>query len=604
MASLRIESGESDIRDVDLGDLEPSDEVSIGRDPRNRLTFADPWLSRFHARIRRDGDRFFLEDLGSRNGTFLNGGRVGRQLQLADGDLVALGDVEIRFQAPKPRSILPPRPPASDPLPRDNTLMLHTRDLSYRQQQRDERASTLLPRLHEVASALISDYPLDDLTVLVLDLALQSVSAERGAMLLRPRRAAEVPAFELPALGRIDPPRGASRALLDTPRKVPTLPLEIPSAVEIRRARSAKGAQGADGLDLAVARGFDGEEITISRTILEQVLANQQAVLTLDAQSDRRFDASLSLQLQGVRSILCVPLWNNREVIGVLYLDHRLQDRRFSEDDLRLVGLIANMAAVKIENLYLLEERLDRQRLDEQLRVGAQIQRHFLPSESPQVPHYDLYGVNHSCFQIGGDYFDFVRLSDQRWAVVLADVSGKGIGAALLMAMLQASLRALAQDGRDPASLMARLNHLLVERSPESKYATVFYAELDPSTHTLEYVNAGHVPPGLVRRSDGTVEDLGATGPVVGLVDEVQFESRRIELAPEEILLLCTDGVTELENEDGEEMGRDRLRQILAEEGTSALELAAAIHQAQVSFCGGGRFDDDSTVVALRRLSP
>ena len=564
-------------------------------------------MSRFHARIVRRRGAHVLEDLGSRNGTYLNGGRLAEGVALVHDDRVALGDIELCFQV----GDLAEENDESwtHALPKETTVLLSSRELTYEEQQtRPGTEGTggwemgLLPALHTVASALISDYPLDELTQVVLDRAREAVRAERGALLLLPRKPVARTVLRLPMpppdAAEDDDETGALESPEDRPSKVPTLPLEV-----LTLKRKVSTVPDPDDLELVASHGFEsGEEVSISRTILRQVMENERAVLTLDAQSDSRFDSSMSLRLQGVRSILCLPLWNNHRVLGALYLDQRMRGRSFTESDLRLAGLVANMAAVKIENLFLLEERLENRRLEEQLRVGAEIQRRLLPDASPEVEGYDFFGVNRSCEQVGGDYYDFVPHGDDGLSIVLADVAGKGVGAALLMAMLQASLRALCHDGRPPARVVERLDRLLLERTPASKFATLFYGELDLVNHTLEYVNAGHVPPGLLRRANGEIEELPPTGPVVGLIEGACFESRTVSIEPGATLLLCTDGITELENPKGEELGFEILRELLAEVPLSAAELSETIHTRQISFCGSESFDDDSTVVVMRRL--
>ena len=590
MSVVRILGGGEPGRQLEIGN-----ELSIGRDPRNDLSIADPWLSRFHARLVRRRGSYVLEDLGSRNGTYLNGGRVAEGITLADGDRIELGDLEMRYLENADDGALGDESASWDPaLPRESTVLLNSRELTYGEEQAEQTASGRgrdhghLPALHTVASALISDYPLEELTRVVLRMARKVVGAERCALLLLPRRRRRSASLQL------DVP--AAPGAPSRPHRVPTLPMDL---LDIQK---AAGHQNAEDLELSAAHGFEqGEEISISRTILREVLENERAVLTLDAQSDARFDASMSLRLQGVRSILCVPLWNNQRVIGVLYLDQRMQGRGFNEGDLRLAGLVANMAAVKIENLYLLEERLEKRRLEEQLRVGAEIQRRLLPAENPNVGGYDLFGENRSCEQVGGDYYDFIPKTGDKLAVVLADVAGKGVGAALLMAVLQASLRALAQDARRPESLVDRINRVLVERSPGSKYATLFYGELDLREHTFQYVNAGHVPPALLRTAEGEVQALQSSGPVVGLLEEAGFKSRTVAFDPGSTLLICTDGITELENHQGEELGRGVLEEVLAEPFGSAREVAEALHRRQVAFCGRETFDDDSTVLVVHR---
>lgn len=534
--------------------------LTIGRATSNDLTFQDPWLSRLHAKIiPRDGD-FVVADAGSRNGTYLNGRRLAGEEGLTEGDIIALGDVRLRYvdDAPSGHS----RDVASKgvgalhvggsetPLPEDGTVLIPSNDLEFTTYREPEEmageeaaGASLLPILTRTASALIHHHPLPDLLELVLDLVFESVRAERGALLL--------------------------------------------------------GPPGGD-LRVKAVRGFDGGDVQISRTLIQEVLEKRQAVLTVDAQRDDRFENADSILIEGIRAIICVPLWNNREVIGLLYLDQRVKGEAFTRNDLRVSGLVANLAAVKIENVRLLEEKLEKERMEEQLALGAKIQRRLLPSRPPEIPGYEIRGENRSCWEVGGDYFDFVPKRDGKLAVVIADISGKGVGAAILMAALQASVRSLVHLTSDPVVLVSELNTLLIENSPENKYATLFYAELDPETHVLEYVNGGHVPALLAM--NGTIQELEPTGPIVGLFDEALFERGSVALEDSGTLLLYTDGISELENSAGEEFGTERLRSILeCRPAVSADNLISTIRRELDFFDDTERPFDDRTLVVLRR---
>lgn len=551
MAQLFVERG-GDARTVELG----TEVFTIGRGVTNDLHFKNPWLSRLHARIIPRDKSYYLADAGSRNGTYLNGRALSGEVALAHGDVIALGEVMLRFvdgDTPVVSSSLRVAE-STTPLPLANTVLLSHDELELgRYRETDERApgavesaTSLLPALARAASTLINNYPLGELLDQVLDLTMGTVTAERGALLL-------------------------------------TAP---------------------DGeLRVEKVRGYDGDDVQISRTLMDEVLDKRQAVLTVDAQSDDRFGHADSILLQGIRAILCVPLWNNREVIGLLYLDQRVKGASFSENDLRVTGLIANLAAVKIENVRLLEEQLEMKRMEEELALGAKIQRSLLPLHDPRLPGYEICGENRTCYEIGGDYYDFIRKRDGKLAVVVGDISGKGVGAALLMAGLHSTLRALIHTAAEPAVLVAQLNQVMIENSPANKFATLFYGELDPTTHELEYVNGGHNPALLI--AGGELTELGSTGPLVGLLEEAEYTSRRVSLAPGSVFLLYTDGISEPENAAGEEFGDGRLAEIVRQDpALPGRELFARIRQRLREFQGNGeRLQDDSTLVVVRRLS-
>lgn len=549
MAILRVEAGTDSPSEVRL----EKDRFEIGRGTGNDLHLNNRWLSRSHARIERRGDDHVIVDLGSRNGTTVNDEPLRGERLLASGDLITLGDLRLRYLRHRSAFRVDP---SRLPLQGSRTMVLGTDQLSLERYRAEQAAAAaagragddFLPALNAVAAALITHYPLEELVRVVIDLARQAVPAERAALLLRSR-------------------------------------------------------DSAGELEIEATHGYgEGQEVRISRTIIEEVLEQRKAVLTVDAASDERFGQAHSILIQGITSILCVPLWDNEQVIGLLYLDSRIARATFGERDLRLAALIANLAAVKIQNVLLLDEQLEKRRMEEQLALGAKIQRGLLPSEDPTVPGYDIAGANRSCYEIGGDYYDYVRREDGRWSLVIADISGKGVGAALLMAVLQASFRTLVRTGARPAALMAQLNEVLIENSPSNKFATVFYAELDPAGHRLEYVNGGHNPGLFYDPRSGTVQELGATGPLVGLVPAAAYVSRDLELPPGSRLLLYTDGVTEMEDAAGEELGTAPLVELLRHEprATSG-DLLAAIRLRLAELAAGAPAADDTTVVAVRR---
>ena len=552
MAKLRIDQRNQPSREFELGTAP----VTIGRGIGNTLHFRDPWLSREHARVWAEGrDDFMLQDLGSRNGTFLNGQMLQVKHRLRGGDVVTLGDVQLTYID---QSVTAVHVADSGlPLEKRGTVMISSEELSYDRfresvaEPKDVEAgpsvAELLPALHNVTSALVAHFPLGELVEKVLDLVLDAVPAGRAALLLREK--------------------------------------------------------GGGDLEVMARRGYgEDQEVRISRTIIQAVLEESQAVLTMDAQSDERFGQAVSIMMQGIRSVVAAPLVaNDREVIGLVYLDDRVASSVFNENSLRLVGLIANLAAVKVDNCYLLEEQLEKRRMAEQLAVGAQIQRGLLPAADPQLDGYEICGLNRSCFEIGGDYYDFIPKDDGSLALVVADVSGKGVGAALLMAVLQASVRALIETASDPAELVRRLNRVLVENSPDNKFATLFYAELDPEGHRLSYVSGGHNPTLLV--TGGETQELGSTGPIVGLVPRATFRCETVDLEPGATLLIYTDGVTELENEQGEELGLEPIIELIGQqEWASMADLMEEVGALMRRFAQREQFDDDTTLVVVRRL--
>jgi len=551
MPTLEVRPGEGVPRRVEL----TGEVFTIGRASECDLSIPSLWLSRSHAKIVRRGDAYWLQDTCSRNGTLLNLRPIDEPVALADGDEIRLGDVRMRFRL-NPESqvavVQAPRTPrAGDTyiLPPDEISFTRYADEPPSIEMEAAPDALLWPALKAAAATLIVHHPLEQLLEVVMDIVLRAVPAERGALLLRR----------------------------------PGDPKELDSRV----VRAPAGSR----------------RLAISQTVVEQVLAGRGAVLTADAPADGRLERGESLAADGVRAVLCVPLWNEREVIGLIYLDDPASRAAFSRRDLRLLGLIANMAAVKIENAGLLAEQIERVRLAEQLQVAAQIQRRLLPCADPALDGYEVRGMSRPCYEIGGDYYDYLWRGD-RLALVVADVSGKGVGAALLMAAFQASLRTLASGAADPVALVTRLNRAMVENSPDSKFVTLFYAELDLATHELEYVNAGHNPPlRVLEEGGGAVERLAPTGPVLGLLPGAAYRSERVVLQPGDLLALYTDGVTESVNHDFEEFGEDRLVKTLQRHRNQAPQSVLTSVVDEVRSFSPHEQHDDITMIIAKRLS-
>ncbi len=549
MPSLWVEQPERAPFDFELG-RKP---LSIGRSAQSGLSIPSLSLSRNHARILPDGQGYLLEDSGSRNGTYLNGRPVTAPAPLADGDEIRVGDVVLRF-AEKGRPAVRLTEPSGE-LRRDDTFILRKEDINFRKFAEESRSgeikadvsATLWPTLNEAAATLIRHFELGELLEVIMDIVFRAVPAQRGALMLR----------------RDD---------------------------------------GSSALDARVVRQPQGQPaLQISSTIVQEAVEGR-AVLTIDAQTDDRFGAAQSIRMQGIRSVICVPLWNDRDVTGLIYVDNLLSDHAFSPNDLRLLGLIANMAAVKVENLRLLRQQIEKERMDEQLAVAAGIQRRLLPQADPVIAGYEVRALSRSCYEIGGDYYDFVERAPGVLALVIADVSGKGVGAALLMAAFQASLRTLLREPMPLPAMVGRVSELLRENSAPAKFVTAFVAQLDLAAHRLTYVNAGHNPP-VVLGSDGAVL-LEGTGPVVGLLAGVEYVEGAVDLRAGDLVVLYTDGITEREGPGDEEYGLERLSSFFAARRDVALaSLPEALLENLSQFADGAPPRDDSTVVLLRRAA-
>jgi phosphoserine phosphatase RsbU/P len=289
-------------------------------------------------------------------------------------------------------------------------------------------------------------------------------------------------------------------------------------------------------------------------------------------------------------------------VVGILYVDFLFMQRTISEEEVRLVGQIARFAAAKLENARLRESALQKRLMDEELKTAWTIQRRLLPERPPEMEGYTLAGLNRPCRTVSGDYYDFVVQPDGTTYFVIADVSGKGVTAALLMAGLQAAFRIFTKNQPSPADLVQQLNVALKENLPQSKFVTLFTGRLFPETSEIEYSNAGHNPPLVVRR--GAVDSLSATDILLGMFSHAEYRNQRLTLEPGDALVLYTDGVTEASRGDDEEFGMERLEQIVAPlHGSPASRYSLDLERSVLEFIGSEHCADDVTMVVVCRNS-
>ncbi|MGQ9852868.1 MAG: GAF domain-containing SpoIIE family protein phosphatase [Candidatus Oleimicrobiaceae bacterium] len=299
---------------------------------------------------------------------------------------------------------------------------------------------------------------------------------------------------------------------------------------------------------------------------------------------------------------LVAPMRYKDETKGVIAVGPKLSGAAFSAHDMEFLSTLGNYAMICLENARLFAETLEKQRMEEELAIARQIQQRLLPAHTPTLPGFDVAGINISSREVGGDYYDWLVFDERHCALAIADVSGKGAPAALLMANLQASLRALAAAHGDVAEMVKRINNLVHASTDLSKFITLFYAELDVEEKRLAYCNAGHNPPFLLR-ADDTVETLDKGGLILGMMRDVPFEVAPVTLRPGDVLLMYTDGVSEALNGAEEEFGEQRLLAALRQFRTlPAAELVSRIYTRLREFAGEMPQSDDITMVALRVL--
>ena len=534
----------------------------LGRHPDCDIVLESGAVSRQHARIvTREGD-FFVEDLNSRNGTFVNGRAVEGRQRLEEGDQLSICDLVFVFHHRLPGAPPETEDESSRPLtgvflddarPLSNSTIMSKVDVSTGSTglRLEVNAEAKLKALVEIGQNLGTALSVDEVLPKLLDSLFKIfVQADRGFVVLRDRET-----------GRL-----------------------VPKAVKYRK------------MD-------DQQAIRLSRTIIGNVISGKEAILSADAATDSRFDLADSIVDFHIRSMMCAPLVSGSgEALGVIQIDTLDQRSRFSRDDLDVLASVACQAAVTLENAQLHETAVREQVLERDLALAHTVQRGFLPAHSPAIPGYQFFSFYQAARQIGGDYYDYVLLPGDRVAVVVADVSGKGIAASLLMAKFSAEARFCLAAEPVPAQAVGRLNRVFCGSGWEDRFVTLVLCVLDPAQHEMTVVNAGHMPP-LLRRAGGKVEPIAADCArlPLGIEAEADYPQAVLPLESGTCVSLYTDGITEAMDAEERLYGERRLLDLLKTSEDGAERLGKAILADVKRFVGRRPQSDDMCLVCFGR---
>jgi sigma-B regulation protein RsbU (phosphoserine phosphatase) len=332
------------------------------------------------------------------------------------------------------------------------------------------------------------------------------------------------------------------------------------------------------------------------------VAAHGAPLVVADASSDPRFFGDVAGAGFRTRTLICVPLTNPQgAVLGVLQALNKRDGAPFSEADIPLFAALAHQAAIAIEKARLHSAALEKEKLEQQLNLARDIQSEFWPKEIPSYPRISLAGRSLPAAHVGGDYYDIIPLDESNCALVIADVSGKGISAALVMAALRAALRTLVESRPPIHEVVTALNRMLVRDTPAERFVTLFWALLNTTTLELAYVNAGHNPPVLFDPADATLRYLGEGGAVLGFVEGLPYRSATLTMRSGEVLVLYTDGVVEAQDVAENMYGEARLiDEIKASAGCDAEGVVGRILRSVAEFSAGAPQYDDTTVVVVK----
>jgi phosphoserine phosphatase RsbU/P len=528
--------------------------MSLGRSSDNDLSYPnDPWLSRYHLCFEQQGSAWCVRDCDSRNGTIVNAMQLKEPHSLRPGDRIYAGHltIEVRVDPTDPvRSIVSFVQPSQDVYEQKGTVVTNLEKVlgqtkAFHKSRYEEitLATTRVVRaLIRAGQELASHRPLDKLFDVILDLALTAVEASRGVILT----------------------------------------LEKEGELNLRASK--------------------GDNFTISTLVRDRVLREKCSLMISDAQLDEAFREQKSILIHKVRSVMAVPLQAGDRVIGLIYVDTGNLLRPFSQEDLDLLTVMANVAAIRIEQARLIEVEQSEKLMESELASASEIQRGLLPTEDPNYDGYEIAGLNLPCQTVGGDYYDYLPYQDGRLAIVVGDVAGKGLSASLVMSSLQARVHMLAESSPDPANALTVLNRNVAKRCPPGRFITFFYGVLDPITGRLQYANAGHNHPLLIR-ADRSFAELAGHSMVMGLLPDVRYQTYEITLQPGDMLALFSDGVTEARKPDMvEEFGDQRLAGFLASHlDQSAQKIIDELVSYVRNWSGNGSFADDFTTVIVKR---
>ena len=546
-------------------ELEKPD-IVLGRHPDCDVTIDVGAVSRQHAKISGDNGSWEIEDLKSRNGTFLNGELLQNKTKLGDGDLIRICDIEYQFHSDQPSSIdskmltssssesvaggssfgvqLVDDPGTSS---REFSSKLDIRGSQYGSQLTTS-AEVRLKSMLEISQNLGGAVKVEDVLPKVLDTLFRIfLQADRAFIVLR---------------------EGESL---------------IPRWVKTRKEDQE-------------------DSFRISRTVMNEVMESKTSIISLDASSDERFEMANSISDFKIRSIIVSPLLDSEgNPLGALQMDTLDSKRRFEQGDLEILSSIATQAGVAIENAQLHEQAVHQQRVEHDLELASNVQQALLPQSSPATEGYEFYSYYHPAEQIGGDYFDYIELADGRLVVIVADVAGHGIASAMLMAKLSAETKFLLASESNPNVAITRLNQKICALGVE-KFVTLLCLILDPATGKMDIVNAGHMAP-LWLKPDGNVLEPGdeAAGVPIGVLEGFEYEMASINIDSGDRLILYTDGINEAPDKNGNMFGISKLQELVAAGKGDLNNVGDSIISDVKKFIEGTEQADDMCLVIFGR---
>ncbi len=524
----------------------------VGRKGECDICIPHNTVSRRHAELEvSDGiGEIYLIDLGSRNGTLVNNERITDRVRIVKGDRVDFGMTEFRLTelTDSGEAISSSSKVSVTENRIENSVLMPINEALRPLPKEATEMPYLISTIFELARMLVLNEPKKEMLGRALQLISRTIPCKRLAVL----------------------------HVSDDYEDV------FPEATLIA------GEKGVS-------------EFILSRTIINEVIKNRNAVLICNPAEDPRFAQQQSIIMSDMKSAMAVPLFDEGRVLGILYADTPDPGHSYDDEELRVMATFGNIIASRLANLALLHDREEKRVIDSELRRASEIQQNLLTAELPQIQGYEIYAFQEQSRSVGGDLYDMKILPDGRLLFMVADVSGKGLGAALLMSNILAAFRILYEsESFDLIKAVKKVSHQICKYTDPGIFATMFIGVAEPGSNVINFVNAGHNPPYLVRQ-DGEIQQLDASGVMIGAFDFVEWTEQTVELHGGDQLFIYTDGVTEAEGPE-EQYGEDRMRKTVVESRTKTpAELVEYVMDDIDRFTGDMPRSDDITIMVLKR---
>lgn len=545
--------------------FELNGEMVIGRLPECEIQLPSNMVSRKHAKVYAQGDHFFVEDMGSGNGTFVNGQKINGAYQLKANDRLKFGPILMRFESDK--GVAAEEDSAAAVLEQAAQMGgVEIRD------DGSDASSTIMGALDDASGFGLLDVRPQEKLKAILEIS-RSLAGTLEVEKLLPKI--------LDSLFNIFPAADRGCILLKDPKTSQM----VPRAMKHRRSD-------------------EDSSVKLSRTILNAVLNDKKAILSADAASDSRFDASESISALTIRSMMCVPMLGlDGNPLGAINIDTQNPLTQFKNEDLDIMVAVAGQAALSYESAQLLASYVQKQKQDNEMNIARNVQHALLPESMPSVEGYEFFASYDSAQAVGGDYYDVIPASDGKYWLAFGDVAGKGVPASLVMSRLSSVVRSTCEFVDDAAEAVCKINDHMCAKAVEGRFVTFVLFIIDTINHKMSLVNAGHMSP-IIRKTDGTWEEFddNTVGVPIGVMEGFPFEVVERDLATGETVVIYTDGVSEAMNPQSELYGTEPLREFICKNTSNPTELGKLIREDVRRHANGREQNDDITLMTFGRI--